>query len=135
MGLSVLHKESIPTPTYLLDRPLALASLVSYVVRTLHMSRFDADRMANLGKTSGAGAELGEEGEAGVDEALDAFIDACCNAEDEAGYVVDKAGIDPTPIHLAFDVGSTNSGTSSSISIGTNTTRSGRGELACILAI
>ncbi|PWN41544.1 hypothetical protein IE81DRAFT_171323 [Ceraceosorus guamensis] len=123
VGLSVLHRESIPTPTYLLDRPLALASLVSYVVRTLHMSRFDVDRMSSLGKTT----SVEELGNAGVDEALDAFIDACCNAEDEAGYVVDTAGIDPTPIDLQVDGASVHSGTSSSISIGTSTARSNLG--------
>ena len=84
-GLLLLHRESLPSPNYMLDHALALASLVSYVVRA-------------------ANVELYQDGQQQRDESFnrfDSFVDLCCDVEDQAGYYLDRAGYNPEPIDVS----------------------------------
>lgn len=82
--LSPLHRESIPVATYMLDRPLALASLASYVVRA-----------ASVQGILDENEEQNGTGNTKSDDTLTNLIDLCCDVEDQAGYYIDKAGFDP----------------------------------------
>lgn len=82
--LSPLHRESIPVATYMLDRPLALASLVSYVVRA-----------ASIRGVLNENEDGNQVGNQKSDDTLADLIDICCDVEDQAGYYIDKAGFDP----------------------------------------
>lgn len=90
-SLPPLHRESIARPPYYVDRPLALASLVTFALTSFSPSRMEDEAMGAV---------------RGSDEPLqNALIDRLCNAcrdvERLAGYCADRAGFDPGPLRLS----------------------------------
>ncbi|KAN0064240.1 hypothetical protein ACQY0O_003407 [Thecaphora frezii] len=111
-SLPTLHRESIPSSPYMLDRPLTLASLVSFVVRTAEDRDIDADvrseegaaaahRHDGGGNGSAPGAEALKRKRSDVSRRVNEFIDLCCEVEGCTGRLIDAAGYDPQPIRVA----------------------------------
>jgi hypothetical protein len=88
-GLPVLHREALPSQDYMLDRALALAGLVSYVVRDASIEMpAESQQYCN-------GEKVKER------ENLDRyqkFVDLCCEVEAKTGIYIDRAGYNPDPI-------------------------------------
>ncbi|PWN53349.1 hypothetical protein IE53DRAFT_360054 [Violaceomyces palustris] len=103
--LTPLHKESIPTFPYMLDRPLALASLVSFIVRAAEATEYGAVEGSDLSVAEESQEDdalsdqsLGSRGRSDIDRYVNHFIDLCCDLEDQAGFVIERAGFDPRPL-------------------------------------
>ncbi|UZJ55083.1 hypothetical protein CBS101457_004403 [Exobasidium rhododendri] len=105
--LPELHRESIPTPEYMLDHALALSSLVSYVVRDANVETCQEEKILKRGAHQQQQQQQPEEGSGGAyaDEPFDRFVDLCCDIEDQVGYYIDRAGYNPEP----NDMGAINS--------------------------
>lgn len=86
--LPVLHRESLPFSECTLDRPLALAELVSYVVREAN-AEFASDASSITAETK---VNLGQ---------YNQFVKLCCDVEDKTGYYLDRAGLNPEPIDFS----------------------------------
>ncbi|PWY98983.1 Rho GTPase activation protein [Testicularia cyperi] len=112
--LPMLHKESVPTAPYMLDRPLALASFVSYIVNTaeekgLHIVSA-LDTLSEVSECDASPSISGMVGVAGADRPdparraavmrrkVDEFVDICCQIEEAAGMCIEGAGYNPRPI-------------------------------------
>lgn len=85
--LPTLHRESLPSQEYMLDRPLALAEMVSYVVKEASIDMPTESQHRNGDKD-------------GLDR-FRAFVDLCCDIEDKTGIYLERAGCDPEPIDFA----------------------------------
>jgi len=94
-NLNLLHRESIPSQDYMIDHPLTLASLVSYVVRGASADLYQERILHNVQER---GQSTNAEGSEDIGERYDRFIDLCCDVEDQAGYHLDRAGYNPEPI-------------------------------------
>ncbi|EPQ27649.1 uncharacterized protein PFL1_04787 [Pseudozyma flocculosa PF-1] len=102
--MPVLHKESIPAPPYMLDRPLALASFVAFVVRTAEERLYDLDGRSEDDGTPyrsdarGPEADMLKRKTSDLDRRVDQLIDLCCEVEAHAGRFIEAAGYNPQPI-------------------------------------
>lgn len=91
--LPTLPRESIPSAEYLLDRPLALASLCSYVVREASIDSYPYSGKDISPSFAGDSADAQSK-----QRRYEEFVDLCCDVEDKVGYYIDRAGYKPEPI-------------------------------------
>jgi len=99
--LPTLYRESLPSQEYMLDRPLALAEMVSYVVR---------EAIVEMPMEGGGQHRNGDKDGLGK---YHAFVDLCCDIEDKTGIYLDRAGCNPEPIDFTRQMNGDNLGVQS----------------------
>ncbi|KAK0544924.1 hypothetical protein OC846_005871 [Tilletia horrida] len=94
-----IHRESIPSINCAMDEPLALATLTSYIARNVPAELLqDGSNIVTTVGDSNMQLDLDTLGEQG--DLLRRFARLACYVEEHAGYFVDKAGFDATPLEL-----------------------------------
>jgi hypothetical protein len=96
-ALPTLHREAIARPGLRLDASLAMASLVSYVVRGASTEPYAEQNGGNANIGEQQGHNLRPASTDGTTLVND-FVDMCCDVEDLVGYHLDRAGYKPEPL-------------------------------------
>ncbi|CAD6959456.1 unnamed protein product [Tilletia controversa] len=94
-----IHSESIPSVNFAMDEPLALAAFTSYVARNVPSELVDGDTSI-IASTGDGGMQLDLESLGSQGDLLRRFTRHACIVEEHAGYYVDKAGYDASPLEI-----------------------------------
>ena len=104
-SLAPLHRESIPTAPYMLDKAAALASFVSFIVRAAEECEYEARDVLSEDELVGHDKESSVSGimalkrkRSEIERRVDNMIDLCCDIEDKVGILIEQAGFNPKPL-------------------------------------